>query len=198
MTELWLVRHGQTDGNLHNIVQGQRDVPLNATGIEQARVLAEQLKDVVFNAVYSSDLSRAMQTATIIAETKGLKVIPDARLREIRQGVWEGLPFEQVLKEFQPDFTPNPLYITTPRAEGAESVAEVLARMVEAANESLARHPGGRVLFCTHGMASAALYCLAMGIPLAHVGEYIPQNGQPRVISFDEPLILPDFTEMLK
>lgn len=197
MTEIWLVRHGQTDGNLHNIVQGQRDIPLNATGIEQARALADQLVDISFTAVYSSDLSRAMQTATIIAERKGLKVIPDARLREIRQGVWEGLPFEQVIKDFRPDFSPNPVYITTPRAEGAESVAEVLARMVEAANETLTRHPVGRVLFCTHGMASAALYCLARGIPLAHVGEHIPQNGQPLVISFEEPLNLPDFTETL-
>jgi len=151
MTEIWLVRHGQTDGNLHNIVQGQRNIPLNATGIEQARALADQLVDISFTAVYSSDLSRAMQTATIIAERKGLKVIPDARLREIRQGVWEGLPFEQVIKDFRPDFSPNPVYITTPRAEGAESVAEVLARMVEAANETLTRHPAGGCCFARTG-----------------------------------------------
>ena len=146
MTEIWLVRHGQTDGNLHNIVQGQMDIPLNETGEAQARTLADQLADVTFAAIYSSDLSRAMQTASIIASKKGLTVVPDPRLREIRQGIWEGLPFEQVLQIHQPDFSPNPFYVTNPRAEGAESLAEVVARMVDAANEYHARHPGERVL----------------------------------------------------
>ena len=194
MTEIWLVRHGQTNGNLHNIVQGQLDIPLNETGEAQARTLADQLADVTFAAIYSSDLSRAMQTASIIASKKGLTVVPDPRLREIRQGIWEGLHFEQVLQIYQPDFSPNPFYITTPRAEGAESIAEVVTRMVDAANEYHARHPGERVLMSTHGIASASLYCLASGIPLVNAGEHIPKNGQPLIIHLSEPLNLPDFT----
>lgn len=197
MTEIWLIRHGQTDWNLNNIVQGQCDIPLNETGIAQARALVAELADISFTAIYSSDLSRSMQTASIIAEHKGLPVIPDIRLREIRQGIWEGLSFDHVVKTYQPDFSPNPVYVTTPRAEGAESLAEVLTRMVEITNECHTRHPGERVLFSTHGMASAVLFCLASGIPLVNAGQYIPENGKPLIIEINDPLVIPDFSNLL-
>jgi probable phosphoglycerate mutase len=194
LTEIWLVRHGQTDGNVRRIVQGQQDIPLNETGIAQAEALAEQLADVHFDAIYSSDLSRAMQTAGIIARYKGLPVVADPRLREIRQGVWEGLPFDHILQKYQPDFSPNPVYINTPRAEGAESLAEVLSRMVEAANEYSHRHAGKRILFLSHGLSSAALYCFVNGMPLVNVDQHIPQNAQPLVLTIEELLSVPEFT----
>ena len=66
-TEFYIVRHGETAANSRNVVQGQNDVPLNETGLAQAARLAERLKAVHFDAVYASDLSRAMRTARIIA-----------------------------------------------------------------------------------------------------------------------------------
>ena len=195
MTEIWLVRHGQTDGNVNRIIQGQLDIPLNETGIAQAEAMAEQLADTHFAAIYSSDLSRAMQTASIIARQRELPVVADARLREIRQGVWEGLPFDQVKDKIKPGFSPNPLDIITPRAEGAESLAEVLTRMVSAANEYSDLHAGERILFLSHGLSSAALYCFVNGIALDTTDQHIPQNVQPLVISIEEPLKVPEFTK---
>ena len=194
MTEMWLVRHGQTDWNLRGIYQGQSDIPLNKTGIAQARELAASLSGKQFDAIYSSDLARALHTASIIAEVLGLPVNTDSRLREINQGVWEGQTIEAVREKYRPDFSPNPKYISTPRAQGAESLEEVIRRMVAAANDYHHEHNGGRVLLSTHGLSAAALYAVAEQIPLVDVVRHIPDNGQPLLIQIDTRLQLPDFT----
>jgi broad specificity phosphatase PhoE len=86
--ELWLIRHGETDWNHDGRIQGASDVPLNAVGVRQAERLAARLRDVRFDAVYSSDLVRARLTAkTALPETE-LRL--DARLRELSYGVFEG------------------------------------------------------------------------------------------------------------
>jgi len=193
VTEMWLVRHGQTDWNLRGIYQGQCDIPLNETGISQARELAAALSGTRFDAIYSSDLARALHTASFIAAALGLPVNTDPRLREINQGVWEGQTIEAVREKYQPDFSLNPKYISTPRAEGAETLEQVIRRMVVAANEYHLRHNGGRVLLSTHGLSAAALYAVANHIPLVEVVRYIPENTQPLLIQLENPLQLPDF-----
>ena len=99
-TEIYLVRHGETAANSRNIVQGQSDVPLNERGLAQAARLAERLKDMRFDAVYASDLDRAMRTARIVAPH--VEVIPSKELREWDLGDWVGRPFEEV-KRLYPD-----------------------------------------------------------------------------------------------
>ncbi len=193
MTEMWLVRHGQTDWNLAGVYQGQTDIPLNETGIEQAKALAQSLAGAHFDAIYSSDLMRARQTAEIIAGQFNLPVIIDPRLREIRQGVWEGMTIQEVKRIYAPDFTRDAELIMMPRAEGAESLAEVITRVVEAANEIHNRHNGQRVLLASHGLAVAALYLTANKMPIRNIYRHIPENGQPLIINVDSAIRLPDF-----
>lgn len=194
MTEMWLVRHGQTDWNLAKIVQGHSDIPLNETGITQARELAAKLSETHFDALYASDLLRAQQTAQILAETLHLDVILDSRLREIRQGDWEGHAILEIIEKYPDDFIGKNDNPNKPSAPGAESVAEVVTRMVAAANELHARHNGQRLLLVTHGFAIASLYCVANGIPIREVAAYIPDNGSPVVLTLDKPLETPDFS----
>lgn len=194
MTEMWLVRHGQTEWNLGNIVQGQVDIPLNETGIAQATALARNIADTKFNAIYSSDLIRAQQTARIIAEQLNLPIQLDSRLREIKQGVWEGHPIDEIIAENPEKFKRGDAYPTIPRAEGAESLAEVIIRIVAAANDIHSQHNGQRVLLSSHGLALAALYCVANHIPVQEVGHYIPDNGHPMIITIESALEVPDFT----
>ena len=80
-TQLIIVRHGQTQWNLKLIRQGHLDSPLTEKGIAQAKALGERLAREAFTALYSSDLGRAVQTAQMVAETTGHKVVTDARLR---------------------------------------------------------------------------------------------------------------------
>lgn len=184
MTEIWLVRHGQTDWNLAGRYQGHLDIPLNEAGLEQARRLAEKLAGETFSAVYCSDLQRARVTAETVAAHLGLAVIPLAGLREINQGDWQGRYLVDVREEFgEPDPSAGEEMLHE-RAPGGESVAEVAARMKLAADCIAAEHPGGRVLVVTHGLALATLLCQARRIPLQQVYQQIPDNTVVEVINW--------------
>ena len=184
MTEIWLVRHGQTDWNLAGRYQGHLDIPLNEAGLEQARRLAEKLAGETFTAVYCSDLLRARATAETVAARLGQAVIPLAGLREINQGDWQGRYLADVREEFgEPDPSAGEEMLHE-RAPGGESVAEVAARMKLTADRIAAEHPGGRVLVVTHGLALATLLCQARHIPLQQVYQQIPENTVVEVINW--------------
>ncbi len=178
--ELWLVRHGETDWNRLGLYQGQADIPLNETGLAQARQTALVLEQSgkKFAAIYSSPLLRARQTADETARRLGLEVLDDERLREIHQGEWQGKDFAAVVAEF----SGHPKIEI--RAPGGELVAEVAARMAQAADAMSAAHPGEAVLVFSHGLALATLVCQAHGIPLGEVYDHIPGNGHAEVIGW--------------
>ena len=85
--DFYIFRHGQTDYNVERRVQSFLDIPLNSTGIEQARALAQNLSTVKFDCIYSSTLSRALETAKIVAGNKPIKIITDPGLKERNLGV---------------------------------------------------------------------------------------------------------------
>lgn len=90
---IYLVRHGETEWNVKKLIQGQKDIPLNEKGKKQAGKLAEKLKKIKFDAIYSSDLKRAAETAKIIAGKRKLKIIKSKALRERYFGKFQGEPF---------------------------------------------------------------------------------------------------------
>ncbi|NPV56099.1 MAG: histidine phosphatase family protein [Anaerolineae bacterium] len=179
---LWLVRHGETDWNNAGRIQGHTDIPLNENGRKQARKAAQRLAEQRFDAAYASDLSRARETAEIIAAAHGLPVQTDPRLRERSHGSLEGY-FYQDIRLKHPDLIEalraDPVCTSMP---GGESVADTAARMAAAADDLAARHPGGVLLVATHGLSLATLYCLANDLPLSRVREYIPENTAVIVI----------------
>jgi broad specificity phosphatase PhoE len=184
MTHFWLVRHGQTDWNAARRYQGQADIPLNEVGIDQAKSLAKKIITEKFDAIYASDLDRAAKTASILAEALGMPVNTDVRLREICQGIWEGMSLDEVQVKYAEDFKRGAEDPAFSRAPGGESVAEVAERMVQAANEIARRHTGGRILLVSHGLAVSSLYCQANDIPLTQVYQYIPDNAVPLQIDW--------------
>ena len=102
---LFLFRHGQTDWNREGRLQGHTDTPLNATGLAQAEALAQRLLAHRLDAVVSSDLTRALTTARIIAEISGVPLLTDSGLREVSVGLAEGLLWEEAKARFGAELT---------------------------------------------------------------------------------------------
>ena len=179
MTQLCLVRHGQTDWNLEGRYQGQSDVPLNENGLAQARSLIERLNGRTFAAVYSSDLKRARQTAKPIANKLGLPVQIEPRLREINQGEWEGVLVEDIKARYAEIWSQRTVDPASVRPPGGETVSEVAER-VYAALDGIARlFPTERVLIVSHGLSIATAICRDKGIPVGQAYTVIPENVQP-------------------
>ena len=136
MTTLLFVRHGETDWNAQRRWQGHADVPLNDRGREQARALAESLADERIDVIYTSDLSRARDTAEAVAARLGVDVVLDADLREIDVGPIEGLTADEAAAYEG--------WHGEPKESHAERVLAAVGRIAE-------RHPEGRILVVTHG-----------------------------------------------
>lgn len=150
MTELCLVRHGETDWNQQRKIQGYRDIPLNARGRAQAGLAAEYLAGEKWDWMYSSPLSRAYDTASAIAERVGIRNIRvDQRLRERSFGEAEGIDVNLYREKYSG--APIP---------GAETWEDVQARAVEVINYLAMRHPDSRVLAVAHGGFISVLLAL--------------------------------------
>ena len=151
MTTLLLVRHGETDWNADGRLQGQTDRPLSDFGRRQARQLADGLEDEKLEAIYSSDLIRARETAEIVGERLGLPVVLDPDLREKDWGTWEGLT---AVERDRVEFV----------GESTEAHQERILRALRAIST---RHPGDRrVLVVTHGGSMRRVQTAALGLAL--------------------------------
>lgn len=140
-TRILLVRHGETDWNAEQRWQGQTDTPLNERGRDQALQLAEEMAGERVDAVYSSDLVRAHETARIVAGRLGLDVTVVPGLRERQFGSWEGMRDEEVEHRF-------PGLGSAPDAEPREDMAGRVWESIEAIART---HPGQTVLVVAHG-----------------------------------------------
>jgi broad specificity phosphatase PhoE len=149
VTTLLLARHGETDWNRDGRFQGHADPPLNDRGRRQAHALADFLAAEPLEAIYSSDLLRAEETAQIVAMQRGMDVLVDPQLRERDVGEWSGLTFTQIEERF-----PNQIQAWREgRVVVGESREALTERVVAAARRISAAHPEGVVLVVSHGGA---------------------------------------------
>ncbi len=149
-TRLYLVRHGATQLTAEDRFAGAVGVELSAEGRRQAAKLGERLRQEGMTAVYSSPLSRAVETAQIVAGSCGLALETRDGLREIGHGHWEGLTRAEVEAQFPDEYAAWEEDPFTLAPEGGESGVAVLARALPVVREVVTRHPGERVLVVSH------------------------------------------------
>ena len=157
-TRLIVVRHGETAWNVDTRIQGHLDIPLNATGLWQARQLGDALAGEAISAIYTSDLLRARRTAQAVADATGAALVDEPGLRERAFGSFQGRTFAEVETEHpeqarrwrqrDPDYAP----------QGGESLRVLRERVVDTTHRLAARHPGELVLLVTHGGVLDVLY----------------------------------------
>lgn len=168
MTTIILIRHGETQWNREETFRGQADVPLNEKGLQQAESVAQATKQWKLAAVYSSPLSRAIETAKAVARLHGLEVQVEPRFIDLNYGEWEGLTVQQVEARY-PDlyaqWQKHPEQVSAPKGEG---LAQVRARAVPALEVIVSQHPDQTVAVVAHRVVNKVLLCAILGLDDSH------------------------------
>ncbi|GAB4433274.1 MAG: histidine phosphatase family protein [Chloroflexi bacterium OHK40] len=159
-TSVWLIRHGQTRANLERRYQSRSDSPLTAYGQLQTIALAERLRRIPFDAAYVSPAERTRLAAgAVLAGRPRIVVHLSPAWAETNHGRWEGLTYREVLARFPDEAQARWAAGIHGRPTGGESLADVHARVVEAWDQLLATHRGGRVLVATHATPIQLVLC---------------------------------------
>ena len=166
-TQIIIVRHGETLWNINGIRQGHLDSSLTESGRAQARALGERLKRERFDALYSSDLGRAVQTAQMIAELSGHEIVTDLRLRERHLGIFQGLSAEEMKQKYPEEYQLNRSLSPDYVIPGGESIVQQVARNIACLNEIAEKHLGEAIVVVTHGGVLSGLFRHTFSIPFA-------------------------------
>jgi broad specificity phosphatase PhoE len=159
MVKFIIVRHGESTCNQSKTYTGQTESPLTELGILQAKITGEYLyQNYKIDLVYSSDLSRAIDTAKAFTEKTGQQVIADKNLREFDLGLWAGKTFEEVDKLFPKTAKLFKKDLANSYADGGESYAQFQSRVKKAFEEIASKNDGKTVAVFTHGGVVRALY----------------------------------------
>ena len=185
-THIIAIRHGETDWNALGRYQGQTDIPLNEAGLAQAKQAAAFLRDKTIHAIYTSNLSRASQTALEIAQLRNeeLGIIPE--LREQHYGVFQGLTGAQV-KERWPD-AHQKWHDRVPEfgPEGGETRNEFKERCINALKQVAMQHPGEVLAVVCHGGVLDCLYREAAKLPMDVTRTWSLENAAMNHLRYDE------------
>jgi alpha-ribazole phosphatase len=185
MTKVVFIRHGQTEWNVNGRYQGQSDVPLSPAGEEQARLLAAHFPVGHIDAVYASDLKRAMFTAQAVADKFGLPVRQEPAFRELCFGDWEGLTYEEITSQWadaMANFMNHPDIMEIPNGE---TFPEVQARAMKRLNEIIALHEGQTIAVTAHGAVLRTILTAALHMPLQYLWSIRQFNTAINIVRYD-------------
>ena len=187
MTRFTFVRHGQSEGNLHELFIGQTNLPLTTLGRMQAAKSRDHLKNEHFDLAIASPLLRAYETGSIVLGDRPLPLLPNDNIREIWGGEWEMKKFADLPLLYPDDFSIWHEDIGRARCTGGESVKELGERVVGEVLRIAREHPGKSILAASHATPIRTLMTYASGIPLEEAQNVPwPANASVSVFTVDE------------
>ena len=192
MTTVYLIRHAQAEGNANHFMQGNMETAITPTGYRQIAALRERFAAVAVDAVYSSDLRRAVETAEAVGKPKGLPVLTDRAFREADVGVWEGRSTGDIAQNDPEQFDAFLHRMDLWRVEGGETPQQVLDRFLPALERVRRENEGKTAVIVSHGYALRIVLAHLRGLTLREIGDFVPcvntavskvtwENGTPAV-----------------
>ncbi|WP_295273588.1 histidine phosphatase family protein [Veillonella sp.] len=177
MKTLYIVRHGETDWNKMGKYQGITDVPLNENGLNQAKACGEALKDITFDRILSSDLSRALVTAETIRGDRTTPITVDKRLRELNFGDWEAMLFSEIEERWPGLIDEMYLRPHLVKVPNGESFKDLQDRAWAGLEEFLNVNDEEEILLIAcHGGTIRTLLCKLLDISISHCWNFSQGN----------------------
>jgi broad specificity phosphatase PhoE len=184
ITEIYLVRHGETDWNRAGRLQGTIDTLLNPIGVVQAHQLADRFRAVDLSAVVTSPLARAQRTAYAIAEGRRSAFVVDPLLAEIDHGTWAGLTMPMIARTSSAAMIDDHLPPEALDGSGGESLSAAYRRASTVLRRLVAAAPAHPVVVVSHGIINALVMCAAAGHVPADIDQYTQPNGRAYRLHF--------------
>ncbi len=192
MKRIFFVRHGESQWNVVNRMQGQNDIPLTEKGIKQANSIANRLVNENIDKIYSSDLKRAYETALIIGNRLNLDVTKMKEFREMNFGVWEGKTHDEIMAEYQEQFLYWKKEPENTRIDGAETLQELQERSMAALNEIISSNKEDSILVVSHGVTIKVMILGLLGMSLSNYKNLVIENVSLSIVE------LRDYNRVLK
>ncbi len=186
MFEIIFVRHGETEWNRGRRIMGAKPIPLNENGQRQIRDLAAYFKDVSFDAIYTSPIIRAAESAAILAEGRDIAPIEDEALAEINYGPWVGMTFDEVRE--RPEFRDYHLRPSQAKVPGGEDMDEVFQRIGGFVERLRKEEKNKRILAVSHADVIKLAVVKYLAMPLDDMHRMRIDNGSHSHIWFSGPL----------
>lgn len=210
MTKLILVRHGESMGNKLKLFTGHSNLDLTELGRKQADLLSEYLNQYAIDKIYSSDLSRAYNTALPTAKKKNLDIITSENLREIYAGKWEQMTFDDIETTYAHDYFIWRSDIGKAICTGGESTRDLKTRVEKEIHKIVCENEGKTIMVVSHGTPIRAMFTVwnntavenmqdILWVPNASVSiaEYENVNCIPKIILYGESSFLGKFKTSL-
>ncbi len=169
MSTIYIIRHGQSLGNLQGGFAGHTDYPLSDLGHRQARMTADYLRDAHIDVVLSSTLSRAVQTAQPIAADRGLTVLPCAEFMEMNFGKWEGMPLDAVEAKYPGSITEWKTEMYKTVCPDGESMVECYDRAIKALQNAAKTYKDKDICIVSHGALIKCMLCYLHGFAVTDI-----------------------------
>jgi len=177
MALFYFIRHGETEWNAQGRWCGRTDVPLSDVGRRQAQLLARRLQPLPVEALYSSPLGRAMETAQIIGQAVGREPVADGRLVELNYGAWEGSTYEESKRTAPAVYAAWDADPASQAPPGGETGEQLIERVTPFLAEMAQRHPCGNVVVVSHKTVCRLVACHILGLPLSEYRQRIPMEN---------------------